>query len=98
MTENKVKKFGKVCVYKIKCNDCKSSYVGQTSRSLRSRMYEHEYNVRNCEARSVLASHCEEFGHSFDFKKPKVLAYEASTFRREFLEMYTSTIQKTIST
>ena len=75
------------CVYKIRCNDCVSSYVGQTGRSLKRRLYEHQNNVKNHDARSVLALHCDETGHSFDFDKPVVLDSEVSTFRREFLEM-----------
>ena len=75
------------CDYKINCNDCAFSYVGQTSRTLRKRMYEHEYNVRNLDVRSVLAVHCDELGHSFNFKKPQVLDSEISVLKREFLEM-----------
>ena len=50
-------------------------------------MYEHEYNVSKKDIRSVIYNHCEEFGHSFDFKKPKVLDTEPSLFKREFSEM-----------
>lgn len=39
-------------VYKIKCNDCQASYVGQTSRMLHTRIREHrntliEIRLRN---------------------------------------------------
>ncbi|KYM98107.1 hypothetical protein ALC62_11196 [Cyphomyrmex costatus] len=44
-------------VYKIQCNDCDASYVGQTSRQLKTRITEHRNHIRhNTSTRSVKRS------------------------------------------
>lgn len=55
-------------VYKIDCNDCNASYVGQTGRRLQTRIEEHRKHInRNSSSRSVITDHKVNFGH--DFKK-----------------------------
>lgn len=74
-------------VYKINCNDCSASYVGQSGRSARRRMYEHSLSIKNCDQRSVLSEHVRDTGHSFDIQNPLILDSEPSKFKREFSEM-----------
>ena len=50
-------------------------------------MMEHKYAVSKQDERSVVAMHCKEKGHSFDFDNPKVLDRKASKFKREFSEI-----------
>ncbi|KYN09092.1 hypothetical protein ALC57_18803 [Trachymyrmex cornetzi] len=45
-------------VYKIKCNDYDSTYVGQTKRKLKTRINEHRSHIRwNTSSRSVITDH-----------------------------------------
>ena len=74
-------------VYTINCNSCPTSYIGQTGQSVRKRMYQHGYALRNSDKRSVLFEHYEETGHTFDLKSPQILDAEITQYKREFSEM-----------
>ena len=51
-------------VYKIPCKDCPKLYIGQSKRSLKCRLKEHERAVQNADYNvSALAEHCWEKGH-----------------------------------
>ena len=39
-------------VYKVNCNDCSASYIGQTGRQVKDRMDEHKRDVENCKRTS----------------------------------------------
>ena len=52
-------------IYKIDCLDCDASYVGQTKRSLKDRVKEHEIN-KNLD--SVITLHLFENNHNFNWK------------------------------
>ena len=73
-TEN-LKKCG--TVYHIHCKQCHKDYVGETSRSLETRVKEHL--SRNS---SAVLKHWKLTGHSVDSSKTKVLATESNTFKR----------------
>ena len=77
-TEN-LKKCG--TVYHIHCEQCDKDYVGETSRSLETRVKEHL--SRNS---SAVHEHCMLMGHSVDSSKTKVLATESKTFKRRIRE------------
>lgn len=74
-------------VYKIDCKNCKSSYVGQTGRQLRTRINEHKRSVKNNDATSALAEHAFHTGHTINIDKIKVLDCEHYKGRRLFSEM-----------
>ncbi|XP_070169418.1 uncharacterized protein [Polyergus mexicanus] len=42
------KEFHRNVVYKISCKDCDTSYVGQTSRFLKTRIQEHRNHINQC--------------------------------------------------
>ena len=77
-TEN-LKKCG--MVYHIHCEQCDKDYIGETSRSLETRVKEHL--SRNS---SAVHEHCKLTGHSVDSSKTKVLATESNTFKRRIRE------------
>lgn len=53
-------------VYKINCDNCEASYVGQTKRQLHTRISEHRNHIRrNTTNPSVLTDHRTTFGHDF---------------------------------
>jgi len=75
-------------VYKIFCNDCSASYVGQTKRQLKTRTKEHVNNSKSISAKpSVITEHMREFSHSFDWNNVKILDTETNYFKRSVSEM-----------
>lgn len=61
-------------VYEIFCNNCDSSYVGQTNRRISVRLEEHKHAVRQGLSTSSLAQHVKLTGHSIDFENAKTIA------------------------
>ncbi|XP_018373120.1 PREDICTED: uncharacterized protein LOC108767647 [Trachymyrmex cornetzi] len=99
-SSNKINKFVRVhkdripdevkndVVYKISCNDCNATYVGQTSRQLKTRIYEHRNHIRwNTSARSVITDHRLQYAHDFDWNNVKVLDVESCYIKRLISEM-----------
>jgi len=75
-------------VYKIFCNNCNASYVGQTKRQLKTRINEHEKNVRFDESKhSVITKHMTEMNHTFNWQEVKIMDYEKNYFKRLISEM-----------
>ena len=61
-----------VSVYKLPCKDCDRSYIGETGKSLKIRMKQHESNCRNHSNLSAVVNH-HELGHSIDFANSCVI-------------------------
>jgi len=75
-------------VYKIHCNNCDASYVGQTKRQLKTRTKEHFNNIKLDKSRhSVITQHILEFNHSFNWNDIKILDSEPNYNRRLISEM-----------
>jgi len=60
-------------VYKIDCNDCETSYVGQTKRSLKTRINEHFKDINKTGALSVISDHRLNNKHEFNWKGVRIL-------------------------
>ena len=60
-------------VYKINCKDCEKVSIGQTSRALRSRTKEHKRAVFTGDKNSLLAQHCMQNNHEFDFEGVRIV-------------------------
>ena len=71
-------------VYSFKCNKCPAIYIGETIRSLRTRINEHKNN-KNSE--SVVFKHWAEFNHEFDWEHVKMIDYESDYRKRLTSEM-----------
>jgi len=55
-------------VYKLNCNNCEATYVGQTKRQLETRIVEHKNHIkRNTSTHSVITDHRIIFDHDFDW-------------------------------
>ena len=75
-------------VYKIFCNNCDATYVGQTKRQLRTKAKEHINNIKlDPSKHSVITSHRIFFDHSFNWKEIKILDTEDNYQKRLISEM-----------
>jgi len=74
-------------VYKIDCNDCEASYVGQTKRRLITRIREHKKDInKKSGTRSVISSHRMQ-DHEFDWAGVHILDNEPSWYKRIISEI-----------
>ncbi|EZA48133.1 hypothetical protein X777_14399 [Ooceraea biroi] len=75
-------------VYKISCEDCNASYVGQTKRKLQTRVKEHRNDInKKFGSPSVISTHRLESGHEFRWGHVVILDEESSYKRRLVSEM-----------
>ncbi|KYN09399.1 hypothetical protein ALC57_18504 [Trachymyrmex cornetzi] len=75
-------------VYKIECQDCDASYVGQTGRCLKTRINEHRNHINwNTTQRSVITEHRISHQHEFDWENIKILDKERVLNKRLISEM-----------
>ncbi|KMQ83069.1 hypothetical protein RF55_21023 [Lasius niger] len=74
-------------VYKISCKDCNASYVGQTSRLLKTRIAEHRNHInRRTTQHSVITDHRLN-NHEFTWDNVEVLDEEHIYWKRLISEM-----------
>ena len=71
-------------VYKFFCKSCPASYVGETKRTIKIRINEHQKN-NNLE--SVVPQHRKNFLHDFDWDNTLILDHEANYKKRILSEM-----------
>lgn len=66
-------------VYKVKCKDCSTDYIGKTTQKVGIRMHQHDYDTNSSKADdkiSAISKHVRETDHNVDFSKPKILVSE----------------------
>ena len=71
-------------VYKFECKSCPASYVGETKRTVKTRIKEHQKN-NNPDA--VVFQHMSEHSHEFDWNNTKILDYDSNYYKRLISEM-----------
>jgi len=55
-------------VYRLSCKDCNTTYVGQTGRTLKTRISEHWNHInRNTTTQFIITEHRLNFSHEFDW-------------------------------
>jgi len=70
-------------VYKISCHDCEASYIGQTKRQLRTRIKEHNSDIKKkIGSPPVISEHRLKFNHDFQWDNIKILDNELSYHKR----------------
>ena len=76
-------------IYKIPCNDCELSYVGQTKRDLKTRILEHQRAIRNQQPEmSPLCEHSMIHDHRIAWQKAQILKMESDYTERLFAESW----------
>ena len=74
-------------IYKIECNDCNASYVGQTKRQLKTRIGEHKSNTKkHISQKSVVSLHITEHKHDMDWDNVKIIDKETNYYKRLIAE------------
>ena len=68
-------------MYYSKCENCKDDYIGETGRSLETRMKEH-----TSRSSSALFEHCENTGHHIKPENTRVITSEDSNIKRRVKE------------
>ncbi|UYV81813.1 hypothetical protein LAZ67_20002537 [Cordylochernes scorpioides] len=58
-------------VYSLSCQQCTASYVGETGRTVGTRVKEHIRNVKNRDSRSFIYQHEDSTGHHFNLQEVK---------------------------
>jgi len=75
-------------IYKINCNNCDATYIGQTKRQLATRVKEHKNNIRLDSSRhSVVSDHISKTSHTFNWEKARILDHERNYHKRLISEM-----------
>jgi len=73
-------------VYKLNCNNCEATYVGQTKRQLKTRIVEHRNHIkRNTSIHSVITDH--RIISEFDWDNVEILNVERNLNKRLISEM-----------
>jgi len=70
-------------VYKLDCNNCEATYVGQTKTQLKTRIAEHRNHMkRNTSTHSVITDHRIMSDHDFDWDNVEILDVERNLNKR----------------
>ena len=57
------------------CLNCYKKYVGETSYTINTQIYEHRRDLKRADLNNDLVKHNLETNHNFNFKDPKMLVY-----------------------
>ena len=78
-------------MYKVNCNDCNLSYIGQSGNSLQTRIGQHRAALRLLHPeKSALAEHSLSEDHRINWEDVDVLEHEPNYHKRLFLEAWHS--------
>ncbi len=72
-------------VYRVKCQDCHGTYVGNTKQRTSKRMYQHELDIKNKkkEKSSMLTQHALANNHKFNTDKLEILEHVDKYWARQ---------------
>lgn len=60
-------------IYQLSCNSCDVIYIGQSGRSIHTRMKEHMADIAHARTSTGFSTHCLETGHSMDSNRVELL-------------------------
>ena len=73
-------------VYTVNCAECESTYIGETKRTLDTRLKEHKRAVITDDRKNGIATHANTEEHSINWSSARVLHREQNWHRRKLLE------------
>ena len=77
-----------IVVYRISCESCDVSYVGETKRQLKTRLHKHVSDINiSSKSPSVIFNHHMEENHNFKWDKVDILDIELSYNNRLIFEI-----------
>jgi len=59
-------------IYQVNCLDCDASYVGQTKRTLNTRVCEHRNHAKRTSTQNSITDHRLKSRHEFDWDNVKI--------------------------
>ena len=83
---NKMKKSG--IVYEIPCKDCEMCNIGQTGKSLETRVHHHKYSVRTAQENNAVFNHkfISKECHQIDWNSSQTITNCSDFVKRNILE------------
>ena len=72
-------------IYQIKCGSCDSCYIGESS-SIKRRIYQHKYALRNVDTNNAVVKHIVEEDHRVVVDDVTVIVKEIDTRKRKLIE------------
>ena len=82
-------------VYKIKCYDCKGTYIGDTGRNLNVPLTEHKRVTRNGDINNHNAEHHLKTNHRIDWDSAECVTYSTDYYQRITLESWFTNLEQT---
>ena len=74
-------------MYSVECDTCDEEHVGETERTLNTRMKEHKSSVLNKNMKSALGEHeLKKIGYKFDFDIVKIIDSKNNVKMRKVVE------------
>ena len=74
------------CIYKVPCKMCNKAYIGQTGKTLDTRLKQHRYCVRSGQETNALFIHLRDTGHPIDWTNATNVLQNSSVIERNIIE------------
>ena len=80
-------------VYRIRCNDCNGTYIGETGRTLTMRLGEHQTATDKEDLTNNIAQHHRKTGHDINWDSVTCLTHSTDKDQRLTLESWFTNLQ-----
>ena len=80
-------------VYRIRCNDCNGTYIGETGRTLTTRLGEHQTATDKEDLTNNIARHHRKTGHDINWDSATCLTHSTDKDKRLTLESWFTNLQ-----
>ncbi len=73
-------------IYQFSCKGCNAKYVGETGKTLKTRMKQHKAAIRNRYMSYLITVHSLDTGHQFAFDEAQIIGQAQTKAGRLFME------------